>query len=257
MPGSPSARDLSATGQAFLCDNADATDAVRGVTQSVELNQTRPEPIVATAWSKAAGVSGSSGSDYAVYLDLTYQDNTPLWGQASAFAVGTHDWERRQVVVLPEKPVKRLAFHLLFRKHGGKAWFRDPELRVIHTPEGFADFDGVPIRPQGPAQEGFQIRDVAAGSDFVRIEREALGLKLQARRTPAGNGAEFCDVTLSESTGKTARQRSSTPCRSLHKGPCGARVRVVACPWRTLASTPMLCDSRWAQAGCRTIRWRP
>ena len=46
---------------------------------------------------------------------------------------------------------------------------------MIRTPTGGCLFDGLPVVPQGPAREGFQVRDVAAGSDFVRIEHEGLG----------------------------------------------------------------------------------
>ena len=159
----------------FVCDNGAQTKAQRGITQTVELNQTRPEPIVAVCESKAQGVSGTADSDYSLYLDLIYADNTPLWGQTASFSTGTHDWQRRRVVVLPEKPVKRVSFHMLLRGHGGKAWFRNPELHVIRTPAGACLFDGLPVTPQGPAREGFQVRDVAAGSDFLRIEREGLG----------------------------------------------------------------------------------
>ena len=83
--------------------------------QTVKLNQTRPEPIVAVCESKAEGVSGAADSDYSLYLDLVYADNTPLWGQVASFSTGTHDWQRRQVVVLPEKPVKQVSFYMLLR----------------------------------------------------------------------------------------------------------------------------------------------
>ncbi|KPK42800.1 MAG: hypothetical protein AMK72_14025, partial [Planctomycetes bacterium SM23_25] len=56
----------------FVCDNAGDPSAQRGVSQHVVLNQTAPEPIVATCWSKADGVGGSADSDYALYLDLLY-----------------------------------------------------------------------------------------------------------------------------------------------------------------------------------------
>lgn len=185
----------------FVCDNGAETKAQRGASQHVTLNQTRPEPIVASVWSKAEGVTGSPDSDYALYLDLVYDDGTPLWGQTAAFATGTHDWQRREVIVLPEKPVRSLSVHLLLRRHGGKAWFRDPELRVIETPVGAGLFDGVPIVPRGARTAGFQVRDVAAGSDFVRLEREALGLKLERTVTDQG-GAQFFDVMLTDTTGR-------------------------------------------------------
>ncbi len=187
----------------FVCDNGAQAKAQRGVTQTVTLDQTRPEPIVAVCESKARGVSGTADSDYSLYLDLIYADNTPLWGQTAAFSTGTHDWQRRRVVVLPEKPVKQVSFHMLLRGHAGKAWFRNPELHVVRTPAGACLFDGLPVMPRGPAREGFQLRDVAAGSDFLRIERVGLGLRLDVKSEPhpAWEGKTL-DVTLTDSSGK-------------------------------------------------------
>lgn len=188
-------------GEVFLCDNGRDASARRGVMQTVELNQSRPEPIVAMAWSKAEGVTGSPGADYSVYLDLQYQDGTPLWGQSASFATGTHDWQPSRVVVLPEKPVKRVSFYLLFRGHGGRAWFRGPELRVVRTPRGAVLFDGVPVVPRMAAVEGFQVRDVAAGSDFVALRQQALGLRLECVQSHKG-AARFFEVTLRDTTGR-------------------------------------------------------
>ena len=141
-------------GTGFVCDNGSQAKARRGMAQTVELNQARPEPIVAVCESRAEAVTGTADSDYALYLDLTYADDTPLWGQVASFSTGTHDWQRRQVVVLPEKPVKRVSFYMLLRGHAGKAWFRNPALRVVRTPAGACLFDGVPVIPRGlPARD--------------------------------------------------------------------------------------------------------
>jgi hypothetical protein len=188
-------------GDSFVCDNGPDAKARRGAAQTIVLGQERPEPIVATAAAKAEGVTGSPDSDFSIYLDLVYQDGTSLWGQAAPFDVGTHDWQSRRVVVLPEKPVRSLAMYLLFRGHGGKAQFRDPQLHVVKAPEGACTFDGVAVVVKARPTEGFQVRDVAAGSDFVRIEREALGLKLDWKKTEA-QGATFFDATLTDTTGK-------------------------------------------------------
>ena len=99
-------------GQTFVCDNGGQWQVQRGASQTVVLNQTRPEPILAVAWSKAEAVTGTPDSDYALYLDLVYADGTSLWGQTAPFATGTHDWQRRQVIVFPERPVRSLAVHL-------------------------------------------------------------------------------------------------------------------------------------------------
>lgn len=189
-------------GNVFLCDNGADTAAQRGVSQSVELNQTEPKPIVAVAWSKAEGVGGGRDNDYSLYLDLTYADGEPLWGQTASFSVGTHDWEKRQVVLLPAKPIKSLSFHMLLRKHAGKAWFREPALCEIDVPQGSATFDGIPVAMEGEPSEGFQVRDVAADSDFVGFDKgKALGLNVEAVATQE-KGAKFIEVGISDETGK-------------------------------------------------------
>jgi len=188
-------------GDWFVCDNGADTKVQRGAGQSVVLNQTRPEPIVAVAWSKAEAVTGSPGSNYALYLDLVYRDGTSLWGQTAPFSVGTHDWQRRQVVVLPEKPIRSVSFYMLLRSHGGKAWFRDPELRVVRAPEGAGLFDGVPVTAEAAPRRGFQVRDVAAGSDFLQFDRRALGLELESKTTER-DGVVFVDATLTDRTGR-------------------------------------------------------
>lgn len=76
-------------GDTFVCDNGADARAQRGASQTVVLNQEKPEPIVATAWSKAEGVGGTRDHEYSLYLDLQYTDGTPLWGQVDSWAAGT------------------------------------------------------------------------------------------------------------------------------------------------------------------------
>jgi hypothetical protein len=185
----------------FVCDNASDANVQRGVSQSVSLNQTKPEPIIATAWSKADKVGGGRDSNYSLYLDLVYSDGSPLWGQVARFNIGTHDWEKAKVIVFPEKPVRSVSFHMLLRGHSGKASFRNPELRVLKPPAGACLFDGVPVSLPDSAIEGFQVRDVAAASDFVRFERHAMGLELECNKEQTAK-ATFFDITISDTTGK-------------------------------------------------------
>ena len=199
---------------ALVCDNGADAKTRRGIVQTVALNQTRPEPILAACQSKAEGVGGTADHDYALYLDLVYADGTSLWGQAASFRTGSHDWQRRQVVVLPEKPVKSVSVYMLLRGHGGKAWFRDPVLEVIRPPAGACLFDGLPVVPGAQVREGFQLRDVAAASDFVFLggsrrgpsdsplsEANALRLKITWQEK-AGSGVTFYDVHVEDTTGK-------------------------------------------------------
>jgi hypothetical protein len=185
----------------FVCENGRDAAGRRGAVQRLVLNQSRPQPIVASAWSKAEGVGGTSDPDYSIYLDLVHDDGSERWAQTASFRTGTHDWQQARLVIFPERPIKSLSFNMLMRKHAGKASFRAPELHAIEVPPGSALFDGVPVSPCGEAREGFQVRDVAAGSDFVRIDRQALGLELQTTRT-VQDGASFFDVTLRDTSGK-------------------------------------------------------
>lgn len=188
-------------GGVFACDNASDAGVQRGVSQTIVLNQSRPEPIVATAWSRAEGVVGGRNSDYSLYLDLVYSDGTPLWGQVAPFDVGTHDWEKGQVIVFPDKPIRSVSFHMLFRRHPGKVWFRDAELSVLKPPTGACLFDGVPVSLSETRAEGFQVRDVIANSGLVRLEHRAMGMDLDCRTEQDGD-ATFFDVTISDTTGK-------------------------------------------------------
>lgn len=188
-------------GEEFVCDNGANARAQRGASQSVVLNQSEPQPLLAVAWSRAENVAGPGGGDYAIYLDLVYTDGTPDWGKTAPFNLGSHDWQRRQIVILPKKPIRSLSFHLLLRSHTGKAAFRGAELRPLLGSEGACLFDSVPVVEKQAPAEGFLVRDVAAGSPFVRIEREALGLRLDVRPSQSGE-VRYFDVELTDTTGR-------------------------------------------------------
>jgi len=106
-------------------------DLRSGVMHVVPLNQTKPTPFRVTAWSRAENVSGSADSGYSLYLDLHYTDGTPEWGLIAPFSTGTHDWERREVRVVPRKPVARVNVHLLLRNHAGTAWFDEVQMETM------------------------------------------------------------------------------------------------------------------------------
>lgn len=192
-------------GNIFFCESA-TSEGQYGVVFSVELNQQNPAPLIAVAESSAEGVSGTPDADYSLYLDLVYVDGTPLWDQNAPFATGSHDWQQRRVVVIPEKPVRRVAFYLLFRRHSGKVGFRNPQLYVVDAAGSACMFDGVPVVVQDRSFTGFSVRDARDGTDFVAIEGEALGLRLSTEVTESA-GAKFIDVTLAS---QTAEDRAIT-----------------------------------------------
>lgn len=159
--------------RAIMCRNGAYEDR-RGATATITLNQAAPRPILITGWSKAESVGGFRNNDYSVYVDLVHTDGTPLWGQTAPFSVGTHDWQRRQVLVFPTKPIKRLLVHALFRHHTGTVWFDDFSVREL-APE--ATFDGQPIGaprlPSGASSAWF-VRDVGANGPLRLVARGGL-----------------------------------------------------------------------------------
>ena len=187
----------------IVCDNGTEANQQRGAVQTIELNQTRPAPILAVATSRAEGVSGSPDSGYSLYLDLIYTDGTPLWGQIATFSTGTHDWETRRVLVVPDKPVRSVSVYLLLRHHAGKVWFKDVHLYAPELPQGFQFFDGVPVVVEKVPKQGFEIRDVAAESDFVGlVHRRALGIQVCAREHPGPTGSTLIDVMVANYSNK-------------------------------------------------------
>jgi hypothetical protein len=155
------------------CRN-ESPDEHRGLTWVVDLNQDVPLPFTATAWSRAERVTGTQGGDYSLYLDLEYTDGTPLYGRIDPFRTGTHDWEQATVTVFPDKPVRRVSVHGIFRRLTGTAWFDDFSLTTRKVDGGLRLFDGVPVASDreglwtDPGQGTMVlIRDVRAGSDFL------------------------------------------------------------------------------------------
>ncbi|RKY00874.1 hypothetical protein DRP77_10690, partial [Candidatus Poribacteria bacterium] len=150
-------REVSRSGGASIRCEGSRT----GAYQVIALNQDEPRPLFISGWSKAEGVDGSPDNNYSLYVDIIYADGTPLWGQTARFSTGTHDWEYRERVIMPEKPVKELRFYALFRGHKGRAWFDDLRLVEIR-PKGEAIwFDGSIVQLEGisprPSAKNFEI----------------------------------------------------------------------------------------------------
>ena len=95
------------------------------VSQSVTLDQTEPTPIVAGGWSKAEKALGEADGNYSIYMDIMYADGTPEFGVIAPFSSGTHDWEYKQVIFKPKKPIKSLTLNCIFRYRTGTVWFDD------------------------------------------------------------------------------------------------------------------------------------
>lgn len=187
--------DVRRTGTTSIrCRNATTAER-RGATYTLVLNQQAPRPLLVTGWSRAEDVGGTANNDYSIYLDLEFTDGSPLWGQTAPFAVGTHDWQRRQVLIVPSKPIRRVSIHALFRHHTGTAWFDDFSAMEL-TGENLFDSQQLapPRLPAGTAW-GWFARDVAQGTeirpllnvrDASTFESQELRLRLTNLRSRSG-----------------------------------------------------------------------
>jgi hypothetical protein len=131
--------------QGVVCERREG-EGEFGASQALALSRTNIAPFIIRGWSKAEKVSGSPDNGYSLYVDIIYADGTPLWGQTMSFSCGTHDWEQRQFVLLPDKPVKSLTLHCLFRGHTGKVWFDDASVEEVPTPAGALMFQGATLQ---------------------------------------------------------------------------------------------------------------
>lgn len=101
-----------------------------GASQNVDLNQDKPQVLAIEGWSKAERVNGRKDSNYSLYVDLTYAGGGNMWGQVAMFDTGTHDWQFSRTLIESDKPFKSANVHMLFRGHGGTAWFKDVKFGV-------------------------------------------------------------------------------------------------------------------------------
>ncbi len=164
---------------ALRCAAPDAT-GWRGASQTLTLNRQSVAPLIIRGWSRAEGVSGSAGSGYSLYADLIYADGTPLWGQTANFSTGTHDWQWREVIILPEKPVRSLTLHCLLRGHAGTVWFDDVSVTEVTAAGPAVSFQGTPVllvpstNPPPAATDSFATADGLrlglAGSRVVSLQ---------------------------------------------------------------------------------------
>ena len=80
------------------------------------------DSIIISAWSKALADDGGGG-DYALYVDLVYEDGAPKWGSRADFSSGAHDWEYNYHIISLEKPVKEISIYCLYRGRKGSVLF--------------------------------------------------------------------------------------------------------------------------------------
>lgn len=193
-------------GAEIVCDNGSDATVHRGANWVVKLNQSAALPFTVTAESRALTASPESSTGYSLYLDITYTDDSKLYGQIARFEhAPAKGWQKKTVAIVPDKPVKHVSCYLLYRNVPGGARFRAPRL-VERSGSDLTYYDTCcVVRPKGRNLDrpAFLLRDVAATRGFVSVEAggEAEGISLDVKEETRG-GATFFDVTARELKGR-------------------------------------------------------
>ncbi len=193
-------------GRGLRLSSAGASE-VHAASATVMLGQGEARPILVSGWSRAQDVTGEPDGDYSLYLDCDMPTEPPGTATPWTFEVGSHDWQLRDRVLVPSRPVQSLTVYCMFRsKHTGMVWFDDrwcarpaascfstgswpPPLRppdrgpvaaTVASAEGlelgFSDggamarvaAGGRPVPNEGQAHlGGFFLRDVRARGDWI------------------------------------------------------------------------------------------
>jgi hypothetical protein len=179
--------------RAVACQN-DAPPGASGARQTLLLHRDVPRALVVSGWSRCRDVDGAPDDGYALYVDVEFSDGTALFGQYVGFTPGTHDWERRELLVPATKPVRSVSVYALFRGHSGRVWFDDLSVREVRGPGGAPVFEGVPVEPR-PLRPSFLTprRAVASGDGLALVLSDGLVVSVRAggRALPPGGPSGF------------------------------------------------------------------
>jgi hypothetical protein len=80
-------REVAHGGRQSLRCTATNLSSTQGAMQIITLARPLRHPFRISAWSRAQ--DAEVGQDYDLYLDLLYEDGTPLWGQIAHFQPGS------------------------------------------------------------------------------------------------------------------------------------------------------------------------
>ena len=108
-------------------------------------------PVFFSGMSRSAD---ACAPDYCIYLDLWYDDDTPVWGVRAEWAQGTHDWEQTSGAFVPKKPIKKIQMFAFLRKGTGKAEFKD---LMLERREGNGDVLGATRMTDAPYSASDQL----------------------------------------------------------------------------------------------------
>ena len=136
--------------------------------QLVELNQQKPEPILISGWSKADNVPVNGKRDYNINVAIYFQDGTEFWQVPYLiFAPGSHDWEYKEVLYTPPRPVKSIRVYCRFGTATGTVWFDDVRVAPVKTEQPAKELAACLFSDKDADGDG--VGDLTLENEFIKV----------------------------------------------------------------------------------------
>ena len=122
-----------------------------GLWKEITYDKPSKTPVFFSGMSRS---TDACAPDYCIYLDLWYDDDTPVWGKRAEWTQGSHGWERTAGAFVPEKPVRNIKMFAFLRRGTGSAEFKD---LALERREGLGDVLGVTRMTDAPHSASDQL----------------------------------------------------------------------------------------------------
>ncbi|MCP4643551.1 MAG: hypothetical protein GY851_24095, partial [bacterium] len=93
-----------------------------------------PEVLRLSAWTKAQGITESSGNNFLLFVYLTYREGGRHTLRLQ-FDDGTYDWQYAETIWKPEKPLATATLYAGMANSSGMAWLDDVYFGPAPQPE--------------------------------------------------------------------------------------------------------------------------
>ena len=163
---------------AFMATAETAPVFKGGLWRTFEYGEPSATPIYFCGESRS---EDAAAADYCIYLDLWYDDGTPVWAVRAEWPQGTHDWIRTAGAFVPARPVKKIEMHAFLRKGTGKAEFRN---LALERREGKGDILG---DTQAMTERPYADRDRVIADVFTGRKVERGAVVSTERKIPVAN----------------------------------------------------------------------
>ena len=122
-----------------------------GLWKEITYDKPSKTPVFFSGMSRS---TDACAPDYCIYLDLWYDDDTPVWGKRAEWTQGSHGWERTAGAFVPEKPIRKIKMFAFLRRGTGSAEFKD---LALERREGLGDVLGVTRMTDAPHSASDQL----------------------------------------------------------------------------------------------------